>query len=163
MDPHLAEVLAKDQLGSLLRNRSSINRSELLHLEEAILLVSPVINLKNSLPGKDQMPYLVFWSADWCYWCPVFAPTFLTLAKFFDRAPIYFCEQDDLRRQARVSFVPQISAYFPGGVVARSQCGSTATEFWNKMNLLLTLGTLQSTGDFTLISVEGEDRLIKQG
>lgn len=161
MAGRLRGFLLEDPIGNLLRNRFLIDREKLEHLTEELFPRSKVRKIEGEeLPGEAQMPYLVYWSADWCVWCPVFTPTFFGLAPFFKKAPLYFCEKESLRRLTIIEFVPQITAHFPGGVLVRSTCGNTTGEFWERLNLLLSLGVHQRSGDFTLYSSTDENQLI---
>jgi thiol-disulfide isomerase/thioredoxin len=122
------------------RRKEAVQYNLLRRSGNALLQQSPVVKIKgDELPADSLKPYIVFWSAGWCFWCKLVVPTFARLSRFFDRCPLFFCADEDLRKAQGIRFIPQLVAYLPEGQVG-SDCGGTAQELWDHLNLLITLG-----------------------
>lgn len=104
-----------------------------------ILSASPIEQL-DALPTDDQMPCIVFYSAEWCPPCWFTKPAFVALAPYFTQAPLFYIDDEVLRREAGVEYIPQLVACFPGEKRVSSNCGSTTQELWDNLNALISLG-----------------------
>ena len=128
------------------RRKEAVGYSTLRRSGAALLHHSPVAKIKvEELPADSLKPYIVYWSADWCFPCQLTKPTFARLARFFDKCPLFFGEDNNF---SRVKFVPQLVAYLPGGAQVGSDCGENTQELWEHLNLLITLGrNFQGNGE----------------
>uniref|UniRef100_A0A832E100 Thioredoxin domain-containing protein n=1 Tax=candidate division WWE3 bacterium TaxID=2053526 RepID=A0A832E100_UNCKA len=127
----------KDELTA--RRKEAVRFNTLRRSGNSLLQHSPVVRIKgDELPADSLKPYIIYWSARWCFPCQLTKPTFARLARFFDRCPLFFGEDNNFRR---VKFVPQLVAYLPDGSQIGSDCGGTTRELWDHLNLLVTLGS----------------------
>ena len=117
-----------------------------------------VIN-RETFPGDDQRPFIVFYSADWCGPCQAIKPAYLKLSLFFDKARLFYYAADEIfKERPEIKFVPQLVAYLPNGSTVHSGCGGSAKKLWDNMNLMLTLGeNFNGTGE--LVCTETECRI----
>lgn len=104
-------------------------------------------------PTGATDPFIVFYSADWCGPCHAIKPTFARIAPFFDKATLYYSNDEELAAREETKFWPQLVAYFPDGRKVRSVCGDTAQELWDTLNLLITQGEMFD-GDGMLVCDE---------
>ena len=95
---------------------------------------------EENFPETVERPMLVLYSADWCDPCRWLRPTFARLVRFYDKAEVRYCHEDEWRRSRGVNFIPQLVAYFPNGASVSSDCPRTTRELWETMNKLVALG-----------------------
>src|SRR3990170_4880431 len=127
--------------GLTARREEAVRYSILRRSGNALLQQSPVVKIKgDELPADSLKPYIVFWSAGWCFWCKLAIPTFARLSRFFYTCPLFFCADEELRQAQGIRFIPQLVMYLPDGSQVGSDCGETAQELWDHLNLLTTLG-----------------------
>ncbi len=93
-----------------------------------------------NFPTVLTKPLLVLYSADWCPPCRVMRPTFARLRKFFDKADVGYCHNDEWRKSRGINFIPQFVVYFPSGTEVSSGVPGTTQETWDVMNNLVALG-----------------------
>ena len=104
------------------------------------IVASPVVHGDIIIAPTRERPMLVLYSADWCDPCRWLRPTFARLVRFYDKAEVRYCNEDEWRRSRGVDFIPQFVAYFPNGARVNCDAGSTTKELWETMNKLITLG-----------------------
>lgn len=103
-------------------------------------------------------PVVVFFSATWCAPCKLRKPSLARLSMFFDKADIYFTEDEDLAAQEGVHAWPTLVAYWPSGSKIVSRIPTEAREIWDTLNKLVSLGqTFQGEGE--LICTDTECRI----
>jgi len=123
------------------RRKEVVQYNLLRRSGNSLLQHSPVIKINDSrMPRNEVRPYIVFWSAGWCFWCKLVIPTFARLSRFFYTCPLFFCADEELRQAQGIRFIPQLVMYLPDGSQVGSDCGETAQELWDHLNLLTTLG-----------------------
>lgn len=93
-----------------------------------------------NFPTVLTKPFLVLYSADWCPPCRVIRPTFARLRRFFDKADVGYCHNEEWRKSKGIDFIPQFVAYFPGGAEVHSHVPDNTREIWETMNNLVVLG-----------------------
>ncbi|MEK7090011.1 MAG: thioredoxin family protein, partial [Patescibacteria group bacterium] len=114
---------------------------------------------RETFPGDENRPFIIFYSADWCGPCQAIKPSYLKLSNFFDKAKLYYYASDEIfAERPEIKFVPQLVAYLVNGSNIHSRCGGSAKELWDNMNLMLTLGE-NFTGTGELVCSDTECRI----
>lgn len=134
----------------------------LKHSWRALLPRSNIIPLgKDEFPAATNKPFIIFYSADWCFPCWVTKPTFARLSRFFDKAPLFYTSDDGLRQREGIKYVPYLVVYLANGSAVISQCGQTTEKLWNALNTLITLGKgFEGRGE--LVCDENECKIVTE-
>ncbi len=126
----------------------------------ALLPHSNIIPLgKGEFPAAMNKPFIVFYSADWCFPCWVTKPVLARLSRFFTKVPLFYVSDDEIRKREGIQYVPYLAAYLLNGSVVTSQCGGTTEELWKTLNLLIDLGKgFEGRGE--LVCTETECKIV---
>lgn len=89
----------------------------------------------------SEMPFMVFYTADWCGPCALIKPTIAALAPHLS-VPLYFSEEKELRKAEDVISIPRLVMYTDEGKVHGYPWRAESTaELWELMQGLVSLSS----------------------
>lgn len=100
----------------------------------------PSSNIKeinaDSFPQQFERPSIIYFGSDWCTDCKLIRPELAKLSRHFEKADLYFTEDEDLSDSQGVEEIPALVAYSPDGKKTVSECGNHTRELWEQLNKL---------------------------
>jgi len=97
----------------------------------------------------SEMPFMVYYTADWCQPCAMIKPTIAALAPHLS-VPFYFSEDSELRTAEVIISIPRLVMYTEEGKVHGYPWTAESTEeLWDLMNgLVNSSGSYEGVGLF---------------
>lgn len=138
-----------------------LDYDELQETWEELLQTSPIeiVDGDSVVPMEvETLPRVIFYSASWCKPCKLRKPMYARLAPFFEKAQLFFTEDEELATREGVNAYPTLVAYFPGGSKVQTSLPLSIKELWETMNKLVDAGK-SFKGNGLLVCTETECKI----